>query len=183
MQSKSSRQVLKMRIEIEIPKEFEEHFNQDKFKDSFERIMADIKHSVEKRDCSCAGRYEYETIEMLEKAFENSRQAYSVGKVVEELEEIKGLICSRNNCSKCEYTTYCFYGEQSHKVAIDEAIKIVKQGAVSDDVCEWKVFDNSLTDEPQWVYETTCGKYVGEEHTSKAFVYCPYCGKKIKVVE
>ena len=54
---------------------------------------------------------------------------------------------------------------------------------VSDDVCEWKVFDNSLTDEPQWVYETTCGKYVGEEHTSKAFVYCPYCSKKIKVVE
>lgn len=54
--------------------------------------------------------------------------AYSVDKVVEELEEIKGLICSRNNCSKCEYTTYCFYGEQSHKVAIDKAIEIVKEG-------------------------------------------------------
>ena len=113
----------------------------------------------------------------------NIPTAYSVDDVVEELEEIKGLICSRNNCSKCEYTTYCFYGEQSHKVAIDEAIKIVKQGAVSDDVCEWKVFDNSLTDEPQWVYKTTCGKYIGEEHTSKAFVYCPYCSKKIKVME
>ena len=49
-------------------------------------------------------------------------------------------------------------------------------------VCEWNVFDNSLTNEPHWVYETTCGKYVGEEHTSKAFVYCPYCGKKIKIV-
>ena len=36
---------------------------------------------------------------------------------------------------------------------------------VSDDVCKWKVFDNSLADEsPQWVYETTCGKYVSEEH-------------------
>ena len=54
---------------------------------------------------------------------------------------------------------------------------------VSNNVCEWKVFDNSLTNEPHWVYETTCGKYVGEEHTSKAFVYCPYCSKKIKVVE
>ena len=62
-----------MRIEIEIPKEFEKHFNQDKFKDSFERIMADIEHSLEKGDCLCAGRYEYETIEMLEKAFENSK--------------------------------------------------------------------------------------------------------------
>lgn len=33
-----------MRIEIEIPKEFEERFKQDKFKDSFERIMVDIEH-------------------------------------------------------------------------------------------------------------------------------------------
>ena len=64
-----------------------------------------------------------------------------------------------------------------------KAIKIVKHGGVSDDVCEWKVFDNSLTDEPQWVYKTTCGKYIGEEHTLKAFVYCPSCSKKIKVVE
>ena len=30
-----------MRIELEIPKEFEEHFKQDKFKDSLERIMVD----------------------------------------------------------------------------------------------------------------------------------------------
>ena len=62
-----------MRVEIEIPKEFEKHFNQDKFKDSFERIMADIEHSLENGDCLCAGRYEYETIEMLGKAFENSK--------------------------------------------------------------------------------------------------------------
>ena len=76
-----------MRIEIEIPKEFEKHFNEDKFKDSFERIMSDIKHSLDNRDCLCAGRYEHETIEMLEKAFENSKQAYDINKVVEKLEE------------------------------------------------------------------------------------------------
>ena len=75
-----------MKIELEIPKEFEEHFKQDKFKDSLERIMVDIFHSLENGDCLCAGRYEYETIEMLEKALENSRQAYSVDKVIDELE-------------------------------------------------------------------------------------------------
>ena len=74
-----------MRIEIEIPKEFEKHFNNDKFKESFERIMADIKHSLENGDYLCAGRYEYETIEMLQKAFKNSKTAYSVDKVVDEL--------------------------------------------------------------------------------------------------
>ena len=61
-----------MRIEIEIPKEFENHFNQDKFKDSLERIMADIEYSLENGDCLCAGRYEHEIIEMLEKAFQNA---------------------------------------------------------------------------------------------------------------
>ena len=77
-----------MRIEIEIPKEFEKHFNNDKFKESFERIMADIKHSLENGDYLCAGRYEYETIEMLQKAFKNSKTAYSVDKVIEELKEL-----------------------------------------------------------------------------------------------
>ena len=100
--------------------------------------------------------------------------AYSVDKVVEEL----------NNVSFLSETRHCENGFPiDNVVLLDKAIEIVKQGGVSDDVCEWKVFDNSLTDEPQWVYGTTCGKYVGEEHTSKAFAYCPYCGKKIKVVE
>lgn len=87
---------VKMRIEIEIPKEFEEHFNQDKFKDSFKRIMADIEHfqhSSKNGYWLCAGRYELETIEMLQKAFKNSKQAYDVDKVVDELKEAKHEIC------------------------------------------------------------------------------------------
>ena len=104
----------------------------------------------------------------------NIPTAYSVGKVVEELEKIKGLICSRNNCSKCEYTTYCFYGEQSHKVAIDEAIKIVKQGAVSDDVCEWRLIKGY-----KFLHKTSCGNTFDMENN---FKYCPYCGKKKKVI-
>ena len=53
-----------------------------------------------------------------------------------------------------------------------------------EDVCEWKIFDNSLDDERAiWVYATDCEHYLEEEKTTKAFKYCPYCGKKIKVVE
>lgn len=105
-------------------------------------------------------------VEALHEYIKYMPTAYSVDKVVEELE---GKIADMNFCE--------------YRDAFIDALEIVKQGGVSDDVCEWKVFDNSLTDEPQWVYETTCGKYVGEEHTSKAFVYCPYCSKRIKVVE
>jgi hypothetical protein len=50
-----------MRIEIEIPKEFEEHFKQDRFEESLQRL----------RTNSLAGRYEEETLEMLIEAFEN----------------------------------------------------------------------------------------------------------------
>lgn len=107
-----------MRIEIEIPKEFEKHFNDDKFKDSFERIMADIKHSLENGDCLCAGRYELETIEMLENAFENSKTAYDVDNVVKELIKIEEHCLDMND-----------WKGQS---AVFDAIEIVKAGVDND---------------------------------------------------
>ena len=108
-----------MRIEIDIPKEFEEHFNQDKFKDSLERIMADIFHSLEIGNCLCAGRYEYETIEMLEKALENSKTAYDVDKVVDEL-ELHSFELGTDSLPV-------------HYVRLNEAIEIVKQSGVSEE--------------------------------------------------
>lgn len=77
-----------MRIEIEIPKEFEQHFSQDKFKDSFERIMTDIEYdSLKNENYLCAGKYEHKIIGMLEKAFENSKKAYPVNEAVSQLED------------------------------------------------------------------------------------------------
>ena len=57
-----------MQIVIDIPEVFEEHFKHDRFKDSLERISEDSKRSA-----IVSGRYEFETIEMLIKAFENSK--------------------------------------------------------------------------------------------------------------
>ena len=119
-----------MRIELEIPKEFEEHFKQDKFKDSLERIMADIKHSLENGDCLCAGRYEYETIEMLEKSFENSRKAYNIDKVVEELKEAMQDLSVIEILSHIDFdSTIQNSLENFLKAITNEAIEIVKQEA------------------------------------------------------
>ena len=135
-----------MRIEIDIPKEFEEHFKQDKFKDSFERIMADIKHSLENGDCLCAGRYEYETIEMLEKALENSRQAYSVDKVVEEIKILKeealgeynmGEYNLDNNIGNSISENYRKDMNEGRCFAYDEAIEIVKAGVKNEWFIHW----------------------------------------------
>ena len=57
-----------MIISLEIPKEFEEHFNMDRFKDSLERIRVDIKFAIEGRELNLSGRYEMELAEMLRDA-------------------------------------------------------------------------------------------------------------------
>ena len=112
-----------MRIEIDIPKEFEEHFKQDKFKDSFERIMADIKHSLENGDCLCAGRYEYETIEMLVKALENSKSAYDLDKVIKELNKLDVKAITRYKGG-----TFGDYEGTDYYIKKSDAIEIVKAG-------------------------------------------------------
>lgn len=54
-----------MKIEIEIPKEFEEHFNEDRFEDSLHRLSADA-HLI-------AGNYEQEVAIMLIQAFREGK--------------------------------------------------------------------------------------------------------------
>ena len=66
--------------------------------------------------------------------------AYSVDKVVEKLEELrKKDVCDYLYCDVCAYTDKCSgVTDQSNNLKWDKAIEIVKQGGVSDDVCEWK---------------------------------------------
>jgi hypothetical protein len=53
-----------VKIEIEIPKEFETHFNKDRFEDSLHRLSADAHFA--------AGRYEQKTAVMLIEALKNA---------------------------------------------------------------------------------------------------------------
>lgn len=99
--------------------------------------------------------------------------AYDVDKVVKELEERKqeylgSFVLHENNEL---YGVACGLGD---------AIEIVKNGGVSDDVCEWIKYD----------YRTICPKnhdannpYWRIPDNTDKLKYCPYCGKKIKVVE
>lgn len=62
-----------MKLIIEIPKEFETHFNNDRFEDSLKRIKTFV-------DCPdtgdyISGLYESELCEMLIEAFKNATQA------------------------------------------------------------------------------------------------------------
>lgn len=60
-----------MKITIDIPKEFEKHFGEDRFKDSLERIKADLNDEF-----VFAGLYERELLEMLIEAFNNTEPTF-----------------------------------------------------------------------------------------------------------
>lgn len=53
-------------IVLKIPKEFEQDFNTDKFKECFERVLSDCKAWDY---AGLSGNYEHETLEMLRDAF------------------------------------------------------------------------------------------------------------------
>lgn len=95
--------------------------------------------------------------------------AYDVEKVVAELEELPNREADH------------YYANSNDVIDREDAIEIVKQGGVSDDVCEWK-----LEDEEANLYLTGCQQrqliFDGTPKENK-YEYCPYCGKKIKVVE
>ena len=53
-----------MIISLEIPKEFEEHFNMDRFRDSLERVRVDVE-CARISYSTMSGLYEIEVIKML----------------------------------------------------------------------------------------------------------------------
>lgn len=105
------------------------------------------------------------------KYIEKMTTVYSVDKVVEELEELKMryfLTIANTGDEKSDFA-YENVGN-----ALDKAIEIVKQGGVSDDACEWHC-------DVYGRWHTKC--HTLADNDPLEYTYCPYCRKKIKVVE
>ncbi len=109
---------------------------------------------------------------------EEADVAYDIEKVVEELKE---------NASRYTKKYVTPYGNNGYKdtkaVSINKAIEIVKQGCVdvvnnattkNDDVCECRLLKGY-----NFLHKTSCGDVFEMEN---GFKFCPYCGKKIKIV-
>ena len=97
--------------------------------------------------------------------------AYSIDKVVEDIMETYG-------CYDCEQADTMTCNECPVLEVLNDICEIVKQGGISDDVCEWRSvklnYEWKPSCEPNSTYNV-CGV--------AWFKRCPYCGKKIKVVE
>lgn len=97
--------------------------------------------------------------------FDSIPTAYDVDKVVEE------LVCE--NCESCSFLEKCA-GSICCVECHNKVIEIVKQGDVSDDVCEWK-------EDAYGRWHTECNMLA--DNNPLEYTYCPYCGKKIRRVE
>ena len=92
-------------------------------------------------------------------------------KIIEELEKLDVKAIKRYKGG-----TFGDYEGTDYYIKKSDAIEIVKQGGVFDDVCEWR----SASD----------GEFIQNPHTKRLYsnepsmqnVYCNTCGKKIKVV-
>lgn len=87
-----------MKIVIDIPDEFIQHFYSDRFKDSLERLEVD-SHLL-------AGNYERELCQMLIKAFDES--------LVLSEATIEQLCEEENPCNNCQEHS-CYMCEWNHK--------------------------------------------------------------------
>ena len=106
---------------------------------------------------------------------ENQPTAYNIGKVVAELEQKKEEVQRmRNTCVALSDLEVCDIENVTYK----RAIEIVKHGGVSDDVCEWKSTQINNEWKPSCEPNSTYNVF-----GVAWFKRCPYCGKKIKVVE
>lgn len=93
--------------------------------------------------------------------------AYNQDKVVEEIIEEYG-------CHNCEQADTMACNECAELDVLNDICDIVKNGGVSDDACEWHCDEYGR-------YHTEC--HVLADNDPLEYTYCPYCGKKIKVVE
>ena len=119
----------------------------------------------------------YNAIKQCIEAVEEQPTAYDIDKVVEELEEMihpKQLYFCKYAKGGCKHLDN--NDMDCMECVVENAIEIVKQGGVSDDVCEWHKVKNGNA------YK--CNTHA-EIHDSRVLDWCkcPYRGEKIKVVE
>ena len=113
---------------------------------------------------------EYKQNEIID-MINNIPTAYDVDKVVEDLE-----------LHSFEFGTDIL---PAHYVRLNDAIEIVKQGGVDNDVCEWKKGSSGYVGYPAYYSKCCTTNSNGLEMQSYIIAdwkFCPYCGKKIKIV-
>ena len=123
-------------------------------KDYFHDMITHHKYNVDCVDCNAD----------LQHLLDEQPTAYDVDKVVEELD------------NRSVFARPVGWSKSYELITLKNAVEVVKQGIASDDVCEWHKVKNGNA------YK--CNTHA-EIHDARVLDWCrcPYCGKRIKVVE
>ena len=128
-------------------------------------------HRIPERDCD--NLEVTVSIKDVKTIIKEQPTSYDIDKIVEELKKLK----DKGSVTKTEMLIT--------KACVDEAIEIVKQGGVYDDVCEWEKGFSGYVGYPAYYSKCCTTNSKGLEmqtHIISDWKYCPYCGKKIKIV-
>ena len=99
-------------IVLKIPKEFEQDFNTDKFKECFERVLAYCKAWDY---AGLSGNYEHETLEMLLDAFNEAVVLpKGHGRLIDADEACEG------NCAECPVNDICIVNKAPTIIEADK---------------------------------------------------------------
>ena len=109
----------------------------------------------------------YIMIDDLVKLLDEQPTTYDVDKVVNQL--------------KTDFSVklYGSGNSDNYLIPVKKAIEIVKNGDVSDNVCEWKYNDS------EYYFESSCKHlhiFMSDGPKENEYRFCPYCGKKIRIV-
>lgn len=139
-----------MRIEIEIPEEFEKDYTADKFAEFLGRVKADIDYN------GMCGNYERETADVLAEAFKNSRVvqpvAYEGGRLIYADKLIELMIKDRDYAGENGFMDM-FYERQHLIGAINEqptaynVDKVVEQ--LESESARWQDSGDAYNDEKE----------------------------------
>lgn len=126
--------------------------------------MSDLISRLSLKDRASEYALSADEYKRLCKIIDTEPTAYSVDNVVEEL-----LALNKN------YNDGINLYEEVAEIPTEEAIEIIKQGGVSNDVCKWKQTSTAK-------YKTSCG-YRLEEYFDTNACFCKQCGKRIEIVK
>ena len=102
--------------------------------------------------------------------------SYDIDQVVDELENNSFITVKNEEVQTKRKDIQSYIAVEKEVVLLKDAIEIVKNGGVYDDVCEWE----SKYINERYFYQTGCGRIFEYELDSRI---CLFCGRKLRMVE
>ena len=157
-----------MNIILKIPKEFEEHYARDRFKDSLERVAFDVKTLKYE---GLAGNYDIEALEMLISVLNKSFLSSHAAKLILNSVYGKSAICA--DTDKGSYKSI-EYDEENEELLIPKE----QFERFNKSIGKWDV-ESDCEGKTRTLIHKECG-FKSNPYVWKNYNFCPECGARME---